>query len=280
MDDTRTPAAASTAPLRTRDGIGTITLNRPERRNAFNWQLGLDLIASLERARSDPEVRVLVLTGAGRDFCVGADMTLVGSDRAVDQESRTLRGRSVEDDIARLTRASSLIEILLTFPKPTIAAVNGACAGAGLSIALACDMQVVDERAVFNTAFVTAGLSGDLGSAWLLTRAVGTTRARALLLDPIKLTASRALAMGLVTEVVDDLNTRVYALATKMRGQPAPAMTHAKENLLQAVTAPLSQYLPDEIARMVSSAHSDEARMAARAFVIRSNARAGRDGAQ
>lgn len=173
-------------------GVGTVTLNRPERRNAISWQLVEDLLAAVERARSERGLRVLVLTGAGADFCVGADLARAASDNAHDQDTRTLRGRSVADDLDRLGRASTIVETLVNFPVPTIAAINGACAGAGLALALAADFRLAAQGAAFNTAFVSAGVSGDLGSAWLLARAVGDARARALLLDPAKFTAAEA----------------------------------------------------------------------------------------
>jgi 2-(1,2-epoxy-1,2-dihydrophenyl)acetyl-CoA isomerase len=249
------------------DGIGTVTLNRPERRNAISWPLVEDLIATLELARMAPDLRILVITGAGRDFCVGADMARVGSDHSVDQETRTLRGRSEADDRERLTRASTIVETLVSFPLPTIAAINGACAGAGLSLALAADFRLAAEHAVFNTAFVSAGVSGDLGSAWLLTRAVGGARARALLLDPTRLTAAEAAGLGLVTEAVADLPGRVTELAGKLAAQAPRAMRHAKQNLADAGLSTLSDYLRHEVPRMVDCARSGDARRAAQAFV-------------
>ncbi len=250
-----------------RDGVGTVTLNRPERRNAISWQLVEDLLAVIERARAEPGLRVLVVTGAGRDFCVGADLAKVGSDDARDQETRTLRGRSAADDLVRLTRASAIVETLVSFPMPTIAAVNGACAGAGLSLALAADFRVAARDAAFNTAFVSAGVSGDLGSAWLLTRAVGDARARALLLDPGKVTADRAAEWGLVTETTADLPARVGELAAKLAAQAPKAMLNAKRNLAEAALATLPDYLQGEMPRMVDCARSGDARRAAQAFL-------------
>ncbi|MEV5413016.1 enoyl-CoA hydratase-related protein [Thermopolyspora sp. NPDC052614] len=250
-----------------RDGVGTVTLNRPERRNAISWSLVEDLLAAFARARAERGLRVLVVTGAGRDFCVGADLAKVGSDDARDQETRTLRGRSVADDLERLTRASAVVETLVAFPMPTIAAVNGACAGAGLSLALAADFRIAARDAAFNTAFVSAGVSGDLGSAWLLTRAVGDARARALLLDPGKITAERAAEWGLVTETTSDLRARVRELAAKLAAQAPKAMLYAKRNLAEAALATLPDYLQGEMPRMVDCARSGDARRAAQAFL-------------
>lgn len=264
VDRTDAAAPEPVVLLDVRDSVATVTLHRPERRNAISWQLMMELIETLERVRVDPTVRVVVLTGSGRDFCVGADLVRMGSEHARDHENRTLRGRSLDDDRQRLERASFAAELLVTYPKPTIAKVNGACAGAGLSLALAADFSVAAAHAMINTAFLSVGVSGDLGSAWLLTRAVGAARARALLLDPAKLTAGEAAALGIVTEVSADVDTRVAELAGKLSRQAPLAMTYAKENLLDAWTHGISDYLRVEVPRMVDSARTDDARIAAR----------------
>jgi 2-(1,2-epoxy-1,2-dihydrophenyl)acetyl-CoA isomerase len=248
-------------------GVGTVTLNRPERRNAISWQLVEDLLDAIKQAGSARGLRVLVITGAGGDFCVGADLARVGSDSVHDQETRTLRGRSMADDRRRLTQASTIVEALVSFPAPAIAAINGACAGAGLSLALAADFRIAAEGAVFNTGFVSAGVSGDLGSAWLLTRVVGEARARALLLDPARIAAVEAARLGLVTETTADLPARVGELAGKLAAQAPRAMRYAKQNLADAVLATLPDYLQREVPRMVDCARSGDARRAAQAFM-------------
>src|SRR5690606_16908392 len=263
------PVGSGTVCLDVADGVGTITLNRPQRRNAMSWHLLQDLRTALDLAEADDAVRVVVLTGAGSDFCVGADLARVGSSDPRDHDSRTLRGRSLQDDRDRLTQASAIAERLVTFPLVTVAAINGACAGAGLSLALATDIRVAADRAVFNTAFVSAGVSGDLGSAWLLTRAVGNARASSLILDPVKLDAGRALELGLVTEVTADLAGRIGVLTAKLAKQPLLAMQHAKRNLADAVVSSLPDYLRREVPRMVETARSGDARAAAQAFVNR-----------
>jgi len=248
-------------------GVATVTLNRPGRRNAVSWDLLVQLAAALEELAADEHVRVVVLTGSGRYFCVGADLARVGSSEVADQETRTLRGRSVQDDRDRLTRASRVVELLVGFPVPTVARVNGACAGAGLSLALATDFSIAARGAKVNTAFASAGVSGDLGSAWLLSRATGVARARALLLDPVKMTATEAVALGVFTEVVDDLDARVAQLARKLAGQSPLAMRHLKSNVLDAACLDLQGYLLREVPRMVETAGADTARDAARSFV-------------
>ncbi len=255
--------------------VATVTLNRPHRRNAVSWGLVTGLVDVLDAIEGDPEVRVVVLTGAGGDFSVGADLARVGSDDRADQETRTLRGRSFDDDAERLTVASAAARRLVDLGRPTIAQVTGACAGAGLSLALAADIRVASTTAVFNTAFVAAGVAGDLGSAWLLTRATGPAAAAALLLDPRKLRAAEAHERGLVTEVVEDAPARVQELATKLARQSPTAMALAKANLRDALDLDLPAYLRAEVPRMVESARSDDARRAARDFVARRKAGTG-----
>ncbi|GAA1911316.1 enoyl-CoA hydratase/isomerase family protein [Nocardioides hwasunensis] len=252
-----------------RDAVATVTLNRPERRNAVSWQLMVELRAAFASLAMRRDVRVVVLAGAEGDFSVGADMARVGSDDVRDQETRTLRGRSAKDDRERLAVASEAVQRLVELPQPTIARITGACAGAGLSLALAADLRVASPTAVFNTAFVSAGVAGDLGSAWLLTRAVGPGRARALLLDPRRLTAAEATEHGIVTELAADVDARVHELGTKLADQAPMAMALAKDNLRDALVLDLPDYLRAEVPRMVESARSDDAKQAARAFVAK-----------
>ena len=272
MASSDSPAADRRAVLLAVDGpVATITLNRPHRRNAVSWDLVTGLHDALDAVDDDPDIRVVVLTGAGGDFSVGADLARVGSSDVRDQETRTLRGRSVEDDRERLAVASATVERLVQLSRPTLALVTGACAGAGLSIALAADIRVASPRARFNTAFVSAGVAGDLGSAWLLTRAVGSASAHALMLDPRKLDAAQAHALGLVSEVHDDAEGRVRSLSEKLSLQSPMAMSLAKANLRDAASHDLPTYLRAEVPRMVDSARSDHARDAVRAYIAGRN---------
>lgn len=240
-------------------GIATITFQRPERRNAFSWQLAQELVSALERLKRDDGLAALIIEGEGGDFCVGADL-------AADRSSRALRGVSEEDDRERLTFAARTVELLLSFPKPTIAVIDGACAGAGLSLALATDLRIASARSVFNTAFLSAGLSGDLGSAWLLNRVVGAAAARSLLLLPRRISGTEAAALGLISEVVPDVETRAAELATIFAHHAPLALAGAKQNLLAADLS-FEEYLPGEARRMVQCANSADAREAAAAFL-------------
>jgi enoyl-CoA hydratase/carnithine racemase len=169
-------------------GVATITLNRPDRLNAWTREMGEGWSAALERAARDPEVRAVVVTGAGKGFCAGADISLLetigGGAAVVGEERRVLPTEAIE------------------VPKPVIAAVNGACAGLGLVIALCCDIRFAAAGAKFTSAFARRGLIAEYGSSWLLPRLVGTARALDILLSARVFLAEEALEMGLVNRVV------------------------------------------------------------------------------
>jgi 2-(1,2-epoxy-1,2-dihydrophenyl)acetyl-CoA isomerase len=178
------------------DAVATVTLNRPERRNSFVPELGEAMTSVLTALRADPAVRVVVLTGAGGSFSVGGDLAaglgpMLGPPPLQDQYSR-LRGHT------------AVSELLRDLPQVTIAAVNGACAGAGLSFALCCDLRVAASSAKFATAFLGAGVSGDFGGIWLATRLLGAARANELFLLGERIDAAEALRLGLVTRVLPD----------------------------------------------------------------------------
>src|SRR5215211_8273010 len=185
--------------------IATLTMNRPERMNAMTNRMVREARAALVQAAHDRAVRVLVLTGAGRSFCPGADIHGVA-------------GRADgEDD--RLDPSDFEVPVLLhEMPAVTIAAVNGACAGAALGWAAACDLRVAARSARFNTAFLDVGVAGDMGGPWTLPRLVGAARARELYFLPDKFGADEALQMGLVSKVVDDdaLGDEISALAARL----------------------------------------------------------------
>ncbi|MFW0796816.1 enoyl-CoA hydratase-related protein [Gordonia sp. CPCC 205515] len=244
------------------DRVATVTIDNRGRRNAVSFSIFEQLKDSVAELEQRPDVGVVILTGRGADFSVGADL-------AAPADSRTLRGTSVAADTERLTRVSRMVRAFHRLPQVTIAAIDGACAGAGLSLAVAADFRIATERAKFSTAFVRAGLSGDLGGAWFITRLVGVARARELLLDPRTISATEALRLGLVTSVTtsDTLMDTAAAFAQRL-AESAPMAMHAmKQNVLDAEIAPLPDYLTTEVHRMVQCFHSDDAREAAAAFL-------------
>jgi 2-(1,2-epoxy-1,2-dihydrophenyl)acetyl-CoA isomerase len=216
---------------------------------------------------ADDRVRVVVLTGAGRGFCAGGDVTaMAGRGDAADGDDN-LAGEPLD-----LRPIMEVSELLHTMPPITVAAVNGPCAGAGLSFACACDLRYGARSAVFVTAFLRVGSSGDHGSAWVLTRAVGPAKARELLLLGERVLADDALRFGLVSEVLDDdaLAGRVDVVAARLAGMPPTAARLMKQNLNDAVTLPLGRYLDAETARFAECSGSAESIAAAQAFLDKS----------
>ncbi|MFC9766203.1 enoyl-CoA hydratase-related protein [Rhodococcus jostii] len=240
----------------------TVTLTNPERRNALSIRMFDELGATLRELETSTTVRAVVLTGAGASFCVGADL-------AAPAENRSLRGDSIEGDTARLRAATQVAELLYRMPQPTVAAIGGACAGAGLSLAAATDFRIASDTAVFNTAFLTAGLSGDLAGIWFLTQALGGARARELFLTPGKFDAGRAAELGLVSAVVpsDVLAKTAAELADGLAASAPLAMRAMKQNLIQAQASPLGDYVTAEVDRMVRCFHTEDAAEAASAFL-------------
>ena len=227
--------------------VATITLNRPDRLNAMTEELIGGVLAGLEQASADDAIRAVVLTGAGRGFCAGGDLGAMG---------QFAEPRTEEASRAELRRLHRTTELLHEMPKVTIAAVNGPCAGAGLSWACACDLRIAAESAVFRTAFLSAGLTGDFGGAWSLTRLVGAGRARHLFFLNEKLSAASAAAIGLVGEVVPDgaLMGRVADLASGLAQAPPHVVAGIKQNLNDAQELSLHAMLNAEADRQVRAA--------------------------
>ena len=202
------------------DGVAVVTLDRPSRRNALDDELEAALRATLHRQAQDPQVRVIVLTGAGGSFCAGKDLRSAPAGAAPAEVS----GRIEEHRFAFLTR----------IPKPVIALVDGAAAGIGLMLALYCDLRIASTRALFTTAFSRRGLIAEHGSAWLLPRMVGLGHAADLLLTARPVSACDALRMGLVNQVVEPetLEATGWLLAKEMAQQISPrSMREIKRQL-------------------------------------------------
>jgi 2-(1,2-epoxy-1,2-dihydrophenyl)acetyl-CoA isomerase len=246
-----------------RDGaVVTVTLNRPERLNALDLEHVLALRDELRALANDDRVRAVVLTGAGRGFCAGGDVTSMTGEGGGSSEPVDLRG------------IMEVAELLHGMPAFTVAAVNGPCAGAGLSWACACDLRYAARSAVFVSAFLGVGSSGDHGSAWVLTRAVGPAKARELLFLGERVDADEAHSIGLVSGVLDDdaLRDHVDAIAARLAGMPPHAARAMKENLDDALALPLGAYLDAETTRFAEQSGSPESVAAAKAFLGRSGA--------
>lgn len=217
-------------------GVATLTLNRPDSLNSVNRQVHTDLRQALDRAAGDPDVRCLIITGAGRGFCSGADIVGAASLSA-----------SGPPDLAEVldTTWNPLIRAMRDLPKPIIAAVNGIAAGAGASIALACDLVMAAKSASFIQAFCKIGLIPDAGSTWFLPRHIGRARAAALAMLGDKLPAEQAESWGLIWKTVDDdkLMDEATKLARHLATQPTKAIGLIKKSLQAAETNSLDQQL-------------------------------------
>lgn len=248
--------------LRRREGgVLTLTLNRPQRRNALNVEMTLQLREALQAAAADAGVRALVVTGAGDAFCAGGDVkNMAGNPMAAEnaaERTRTLRFRA---------EASRLLHEM---PKPTIALIGGAAAGAGLALALACDFRVARAGAKLTTAFAKVGLSGDFGMSWLLPRMVGQARARELLMFSPVLSAEEALALGLVHRVfgAGEWTAQCAAFVAALAEGPTGAYGRIKRNLNAAFEQDFSASLDSESAIQVEGFSTTDHREAAQAFV-------------
>jgi 2-(1,2-epoxy-1,2-dihydrophenyl)acetyl-CoA isomerase len=245
------------------DGVAVVTLNRAERLNAMNGELLDGLVDRLEQAAADEEIRAVVLTGAGRAFCVGGDLA------AMAEAGQASAGGTTQDEqVAVLQRQQRASLLLRQMPKATIAAVNGACAGAGFSLACAADVRFAASSAVFRTAFLSAGLSGDFGGSWTLPRIVGDARARELYLLNEKVPAERAAAIGLVADVLPDDALLGHARDVAHRLAAAPPLTLAaiKRNLADHAARSFEDALASEARAHIATAHTADAAEAWQAF--------------
>jgi enoyl-CoA hydratase/carnithine racemase len=246
-----------------RDRVALITLNRPEARNALSDRLTPALRRMIKQCGDDPKVGALLITGAGAAFCAGGDVKGMGS-------NSTKAEIALEERIADLQmKQRTLTGALVAVRKPTIAALPGAAAGAGLALALACDLRIAAESAIMATGYARIGLTGDYGIAWLLTRLAGTSRARELMFLSERIDARRCEALGLVNRVVPDADLRetAFALAKSLAEGPSIALAFMKDNLDRAVTSDFLDSMDQEAEKMVRAARTTDHKEAVRAFI-------------
>lgn len=246
---------------RLEDRVLTITLNRPDALNALTMDMLAALLDRVEAAAEDDDVGAIVLTGAGRGFCAGGDVKSMstGSERAATMEAR----------LDPLRRRMEVSRLLHDIPKPTIAMLRGPVAGAGMSVALACDMRLADPTTRVVTAFARVALSGDFGGTWFLTRLVGPAKAKELYMASPAVEAEEALSLGIVNRIVaaDDLASETQAFAAKLAHGPQIALAHIKRNLNAAEVGPLAASLDMEAMHHARCGMTEDHMEAARAFV-------------
>src|SRR5882762_6523235 len=260
IGDARQETAMTDLLESTENGIATLTLNRPERLNALSPAMTAGLKDALERLATDHSVGAIVIGGAGRGWCAGGDVKTM--------ESRG-EGQTFEDRAEGLRRAHQLPLLLRAMPKVVIASINGPVAGAGLGLALACDLRIAGKSARFGTAFARIGYSGDYGGSWSLTRLVGTAKARELYFTADIIDAEEAGRLGLVNRVVadDELQAETMALARRIADGPRIALGYMKRNLLAAETEPFQTVLELEAEHQARCAFTEDHKEAVAAFV-------------
>jgi 2-(1,2-epoxy-1,2-dihydrophenyl)acetyl-CoA isomerase len=245
-----------------KDGVAVLTMNRPDRLNALSESMLDAMLEALPRLAGDPSVGVVVLTGAGRGFCAGGDVKAMA-------EGREMAGDTLEERAQGLRAKMEASRWLHEMPKPTIAMVRGAAAGAGLSLALACDLRVAGESAKFGTAFARVGYSGDFGGSYYLTQLVGTAKARELYYTADLVDAKTALGLGVVNRVVPDdrLEEETLTLAGRIARGPRVAHGYMKRNLNAAESGTLKDVLDLEAWHHTRTGQTEDHREAAKAFV-------------
>ena len=252
------------------DGVMTITLNRPASLNGLTITLVSRINAALREAEARPDVRVVVLTGAGRAFCAGGDIKEFDAfdydDPVALQFKDDPQWMSNDTLATRTVHASDGPILLHKMGKPTIASVRGAWAG--VSYASACDFRIVSDTAIFTTAFAKIGLSGELGSSYFLTKLVGPAKARELFFFAERVDAQEALRIGLVNKVVKDaeLEAETMAFAKRLADGPPIAYRYIKANLNAAETQRVEDLMEIEAAHQVRALRSEDSKEAVAAF--------------
>jgi len=241
--------------------IATITIDRPDVKNALGPEEWRALSARVDDAAADGDVRVVVVTGAGGTFSAGGDLKTMPERLAEPRDVRT----------ANLTVLGQIVPKLRALPKPVIAMIDGACVGAGLSLALACDLRIASARAKLGAAFHRVGLTGDFGILWLLPRIVGPTHAMDLLMRAEVVDAARAEAIGLVTRVVDPerLADETYDYARRLADGPPVAQGFTKQGLHRALEADLPSMIAWEAEAQATCSHTADAYEGVHAFLER-----------
>jgi len=248
-----------------RDRVAVITLNRPAARHSLSDTLTPALRTMIRTCGENPEVGALLVTGAGKAFCAGGNVKGMGANR----DPKKLE-MSYEDKVADLQdRQRLLTGALASVRKPTIAALPGPAVGAGLAIAMACDIRIAAQSAFISTGYLRVALSGDYGMAWLLTRLVGTSRARELMFTSEKVDATRCEQIGLVNRVVPDeaLHDEAFALAKSMAEGPTLALRYMKDNLDEALQFDFATARDHEAERLIRLTTTADHKEAVQAFI-------------
>lgn len=253
-------SASAPVLLESREGaVLILTLNRPDKMNALNVELTSALLDALRRAAADPQIRAIILTGAGRAFCAGGDLALIAD----------ARRRNAGQELESLLRGGSQLALAICdAPVPVLAAVNGPAAGAGMNLALACDLRIASENAAFGQNFAKVGLFPDFGGTYFLPRLVGPARAAEMFYAGEMISAAEAERVGVVSHVVqhDRLADEARALAGKLAAAPPIAARAVKKVLFGSERAALERALEMEVQQQVKCFLSEDCAEGLRAF--------------
>lgn len=247
------------------NGVATLTMNRPEARNAMSGEMLEAFTGALQKHAADRDIRAVVITGAGDAFCAGGDVKGFAKNASSNSESVF----DLEERVHNLRAGMETSRIIHEMPKPTIAVIPGPAAGAGLSLALACDFRIAAENAKLTTAFAKVGLAGDYGGSFFLTQLVGAAKARELYLTADVITGADAEKLGIVTKAVpkDQLAAEAQKWIDKLAGGPTIAMGYMKKNLNMALDGSLKDVLDMEAMHMIRTFMTEDHKGAAKAFV-------------
>ncbi len=250
---------------RIEDGVAILTMNRPEARNAMSGAMTRALQQTLAKAELDPQVRAIVLTGAGKGFCAGGDVKGMASAGDGTVGDNTIDGAIHAQRVNQRETAGKLFKM----PKPTLASLPGAAAGAGLSLALACDLRIMASNAIMTTAFARVGFSGDYGGTYFLTQLVGAAKARELYFLSDRVGAGEALRLGLTNWVCEpeELAEKTMEIARRLAGGPAVAYRYMKENLNRAMAGDVDECMDLEATHHIHCGQTEDHREAVKAFV-------------
>lgn len=246
------------------DGVATLTMTRPDARNALSGEMLAALSSAALRIAADPKIRAVVLTGAGGAFCAGGDVKGFAADSL-----GGFGGPSFEQKLHGLRTGMELSRLLHEMPKPTLAVIPGAAAGAGLSLALACDLRIAANEAKLTTAFAKVGVSGDYGGSYFLSHLVGAAKARELYFMADVITGAEAASLGIVNRAVPaaELAQAAGELARRLASLPTIAIGHMKKNLNVADHGTLTEVLDFEAIHMIRTMMTEDHKAASKAFV-------------
>ena len=248
------------------EGVLQLTMNRPQARNAMTRPMVAALAEQLAKAELDPEVRCIVLTGAGKGFCAGGDVKGMAASGDGTVGQNTIDAAIHQQRVNQRATAGKLYSM----PKPTIAALPGAAAGAGLSLALSCDLRIMASNAIMTTAFGRVGFSGDYGGTFFMSQLVGTAKARELYFLSDRVSAEEALRLGLTnwTCEPEELSARTREIANRLASGPSVAYRYMKENFDRAISSgDVDDCLDLEATHHIHCGQTEDHRNATKAFV-------------